>query len=411
MKIIWITYISSWTPTLLNEIKKHIYVSVIIPCGGFKSFKHIENGITYYSLHLKNKEIKKGMNLKTYLKYKKVIDSENPHLIHVHGTETNFAQIQNYTSIPIVVSIQGILTGYIPFYNNYIRENNLFKYTTLKDILGYGGISNYYKNFLRCSSLFEEQLLTRTKYFFCRTKWDKAWISFSNPNALIFHGEELLRNVFYNNKKTWDVNKCIRHSIFMPSGINPIKGLYLAIKSLLLLKKYYYDTTLMVPGISYNEVYREGLKGLLIGDKYIRYIKSIIINNNLKDSVFFLGKLSADEMVQYMQKANVFLSPSSIDNSPNAIGEATMIGTPIVTTPVGGVPSFLCDNKSCLFAPAGDAHIMAYQIKNIFDDDKLAKELSDNATMVAEQRHNIENVTQAYIDSYNFIIKTTSNNV
>ena len=114
-------------------------------------------------------------------------------------------------------------------------------------------------------------------------------------------------------------------------------------------------------------------------------------------------------MANEMLKANVFLSPTSIDNSPNSIGEATMIGVPVVTTPVGGIPSMLKDEESCLFAPAGDVYMMAYQIKRIFNDSELAIKLSKNAHQIALLRHNPDSTVTQYINAYEAIVELHKN--
>lgn len=403
MRIIWITYISSWTPTLLNAIKEKAQLALIIPSGGFDEFKHVENGVIYYSIKLKDEERLNSMSLSTFAKYNVVFNDFTPDVIHVHGTEANYAQLQNYTDIPIITSIQGILSGCMPYYNNFLGNKKLRKFCSLKNLLGYGGLENTYKELVKRSVAYENQILNEGKCFFCRTYWDKAWVMFSNPDARIFHGEELLRSEFYKESHSWNVDKCNRHSIFMPSGFNPIKGLYLAVKAVALLKKYYNDISLIVPGLSYDDVYKNSVWELIKGEKYIRYVRSIIEKEGLKRNIFFVGRLSAEQMVAKMKESNVFLSPSSIDNSPNAVGEATMIGIPVVTTPVGGVPSFLRDEESCLFAPAGDEHMMAYQIMRIFSNDDLAEKLSQAAGIIADRRHNIEEVSRAYLNAYKTI--------
>lgn len=69
MKILWISYINSWTPTLLNAIKKYVEIAVIIPAGGYEQLKKEDDGVTYYSLHLTAKEMKRTMNRDTFHKY------------------------------------------------------------------------------------------------------------------------------------------------------------------------------------------------------------------------------------------------------------------------------------------------------------------------------------------------------
>lgn len=100
------------------------------------------------------------------------------------------------------------------------------------------------------------------------------------------------------------------------------------------------------------------------------------------------------------------MSPTSIDNSPNTIGEAMMIGIPIVTTAVGGILSFLKDKETCLLAPAGDEYVIAYKIMQLFEDQELSQKLSNNAYLVALQRHNIETTILQYREIYLQCINT-----
>lgn len=52
----------------------------------------------------------------------------------MHGTELNFAQIQNYT-IPIITSIQGILQAYRLFSSNYLQDS-IIAFRTIKNRMG-----------------------------------------------------------------------------------------------------------------------------------------------------------------------------------------------------------------------------------------------------------------------------------
>lgn len=403
MKILWITFFGSWTLPLINLLKEHCEIGVIIPTA--KQPNKEIRGIKQYCLGLESCRTTTSMSLKEFTSYQKCIQDFEPDLIHVHGTEKNMAQIQKYCSdIPVIVSIQGILSGYIPYWNNYLSLKDISNYKTLKNFLGRGGYDAMRKVFYRGRQEYESEILKNSKYFFCRTDWDKAWITFNNPDAIIYKGEELLRDVFYSEAGKWNISSCQRHTIFMPSGFNPIKGLHLAIKAVTLLKHFYPDVKLYVPGIDNRFVESSNLKSRIFGEEYINYCRALIKKNHLEKNIIFLGRLDGENMAENMLKANVFISPSSIDNSPNAVGEATMIGIPIVTTPVGGVPSILTDNKSCLFAPAGDEYVMAYKIKQIFSNDILAMNLGENAYKVALKRHNRAITVKQYIEAYHDII-------
>ncbi len=58
-----------------------------------------------------------------------------------------------------------------------------------------------------------------------------------------------------------------------------------------------------------------------------------------------MGSLNAEEMKEQYLLANVFASPSSIENSPNFCREAMILGTPVVSSDVGGVKNMLTHNE------------------------------------------------------------------
>lgn len=402
MKILWISYLGSWTKPLAEEIAKFNTIKVIIPSDKYEVYE--EKNVSYYSIKYDMEEATCPMKRSSFDKINRIISHYKPDLIHVHGTEKNLAQVQKFVpKIPVVTSIQGILMGCLPFTTNYIDEKEIKKYRTLKNYLGFGGIRLMYKT-CRKGLSFEEDILVNNKYFFGRTDFDKSHILIRNPKAHYFIGEEILRQDFYLNKNTWNIIECEKHSVFMPSGFNPIKGLHLAIEAVGLLKRFYPDVKLYIPGINGFDSKKNILLNPLRGEEYIRYSHSLIEKYALSENVVFLPRLNSAQMVEHMKKANVFVAPSSIDNSPNAVGEATMIGCPIVTTPVGGIPTFIKDGIHGLLSPAGDPYMLAYNIKRIFDDNQLALSLSENACSLALIRHDIKTVVQQYLSAYKIII-------
>ena len=144
---------------------------------------------------------------------------------------------------------------------------------------------------------------------------------------------------------------------------------------------------------------------ILFAEDYRRYLKSKISEYGLSSNIQLLDRISADEMASCYKQARVFVLPSFIENSPNSLGEAMMIGTPTIVTPVGGVMSIVSNNESTLMFPAGDHASLAYQIDKIFFDDNLAQKLSASAKEVACKRHNVETTTNQYVGIYKNVIK------
>jgi glycosyltransferase involved in cell wall biosynthesis len=147
---------------------------------------------------------------------------------------------------------------------------------------------------------------------------------------------------------------------------------------------------------------RTGLVYRLCGEEYLGYVRHLIDKYQLHDNVILLPRLSAEDMANEMLSANVFLSPSSIDNSPNSVGEAMMLGLPIVSTPVGGVTSFVHHEENGLLAEPEE---LSNAIGRLFDDNKLATRLASNAYHTALQRHDKEKTAEQYISAYKDILK------
>ena len=334
--------------------------------------------------------------------YRERIEQFAPDIIHVHGTENNSGQLQHYfPDIPVVVSIQGILTGCIPHATAQLTQREMQPYWTMKNLFHKGGLLQFHRTIVHGSKAYEEDILRSCRYFFCRTDWDRLWVRKYNPDAQIYQGEELLRPTFYTKAGQWKAENATRHSIFMPSGFNPIKGLHHAIKALHELKTTFPDVMLRVPGIPQNIYNRRGLTYRICGEEYLGYIRHLIDELQLTDHLVLLPFLSADEMADEMLHANVFLSPSSIDNSPNAVGEAMMLGLPIVSTPVGGIPSFVHHEENGLLAEPG---ALGLAISRIFEKDCLAESLGNKAYQTALHRHDREQTAEQYMSAYQDII-------
>ena len=64
-----------------------------------------------------------------------------------------------------------------------------------------------------------------------------------------------------------------------------------------------------------------------------------------KVNVRFLGPFDAPAMRDRYLRTHVYVSPSTIENSPNSVGEAMLLGCPVVSSNVGGVSDLLYHGK------------------------------------------------------------------
>ncbi len=146
---------------------------------------------------------------------------------------------------------------------------------------------------------------------------------------------ETLRESFYG--AVWDRKSCIPHSVFLSQGDYPIKGFHYMLKALPKILETFPDTKVYVAG---NSIINYGtLKQKLKISAYGRYLRRLIRENGLQDAVVMLGRLEEGQMRERYLKSHLFVCCSSIENSPNSLGEAMLLGVPCVSADVGGIPS------------------------------------------------------------------------
>lgn len=395
----------SWTTPLFFNLNKEKDVklgSIATVLDGQEQKKEIAN-VIYYSIPVRKKDNITRMRKKLADKYLSAICDFQPDIIHIHGIERNFSLLRNFLDpqIPIVCSIQGIIQPCLEYMKLSVANLNLNRYKSIKNRIGRGGVSYAINNWEKYS-IIEKEIFKINEYFIGRTSWDKAQLAAYNPEAQYYHGEELLRTPFYSH--SWDINTCERHRIFISSVAEPIKGFHVLLKAAAILKNKYSDIKIVAPLASFKPKLSV-IWDFLFTEDYANYLKKEIIKSGLEDNIILYKKLSADEMADEYCKAHVFSLTSYIENSPNSLGEAMLVGTPSIVSPVGGVISIVKDEESSLYFPSGDAVMLAFQIDRIFSDDQLAVTLSRHAKTIALKRHDIAETTSQYINIYAQIIK------
>jgi glycosyltransferase involved in cell wall biosynthesis len=393
----------SWIMALANALAESadIELGVVTNIPGGKFQKLVKNSITQYCIPISKRNGIVINNLYPELvdDYQQVVDDFAPDLIHIHGTERYFGLLSARAHInkPVIISIQGIISSYYDYLLGGIPEKTLIKKQSLKNLIS-GGIINQRKQYRKYRDI-EEEILTCNPYWFCRTNWDRSQVLRYNPQAIIFQGEELLRTSFYS--KQWSPENIKKHSVFISSGTIPIKGFHVLLEAAAILKKKFPDVLITVPldGKRFDDL------SILSSNDYELYLNELIVKLELRSHVRFLGKLDEHQMAKTLASSHVFALPSFNENSPNALGEAMLVGTPSVVSPVGGVPDIVENNISALYANSGDAALLAYQIEKVFNDNNLAIRLSANAKKIALKRHDVESTVLQYGNAYSDILE------
>jgi glycosyltransferase involved in cell wall biosynthesis len=105
----------------------------------------------------------------------------------------------------------------------------------------------------------------------------------------------------------------------------------------------------------------------------------------LEALVEFLGGIPKLEVPTWLNKADLFINTTNIDNTPVSVLEGMASGLCIVSTNVGGIPYMLKDGYDALLVPPNDPKAMAGALRRLLNEQGLAQKLSSNARKKAEQ--------------------------
>lgn len=331
--------------------------------------------------------------------WKEISAQATPDVVHIHGTEFThgLSYVKACGADHVVVSIQGLLHVIARYSTCGISRGEIIRNYTLRDLLFGSSLLSEQKAFMKRGKC-EVELFRIVKHVIGRTTWDRAHTLAINSDVNYHHCNETLRESFYEGK--WEYGKFLKHTIFLSQGSSALKGAHMVFNALPIVLKKYPDSVIRVAGNSpYNVKKRFGIS-LMTG--YGKYLLGIIKKYHLEDRIQYLGILNEKQMKEEYLRANVFICPSSIENSPNSLGEAQLLGVPCIGSYVGGVPDFISSNNQGVLYRFDDVELLAAAIIKTFE----SSECFDNKEMiaVAEKRHDKQINNQALLTIYQEVI-------
>ncbi len=392
------TVLGGWQDSLENVIKcdGSIDLYVAFPTKVQKERKVVD-GVTYIPLFLKYSLFDKIRDLFSWNVFRdklieqclSIITDVKPDIIHVFGTEYPYGLISRHIKIPVVIHIQGAI---IPYHNAYYPP-------------GYNNLSMFFlqfPNIIRQAYVWvksrkeksrveqEENVWKHVSYYMGRTDWDKAIVYCYNPKAHYFHVDEVLRPAFYNTSEHWTL-KGVGRCMLLTIGIGTFwKGPDLILKTSKVLKRLKFNFEWNIAGAIRSDV------KMVVEKKEQSSFKDYNVN--------ILGFVDAENLIQLMLSSSLLVHTAYIDNSPNSICEAQILGLPIISTMVGGIGSIVENGVNGILIPANDPWRLAYEIISLTNNIDRLESLSRNAQNVAAKRHDRTIIKSQLMNCYNSIV-------
>ncbi|MHC1719595.1 MAG: glycosyltransferase family 4 protein [Clostridiaceae bacterium] len=371
-------YGSSWieNTSRLLSMNNDIQLSIALPQKGIKNINVLYGkNIKYYLFPSIQKSKLYTQNTDEVLSA--ILSEDKPAIVHIFGTEfphsLSMVNVCLAKETKYIISMQGMVSIIAKHYTANLPMK-IQKRFTLRDFLKQDNILQQQKKFIK-RGLTEIEAIQKTGHVIGRTTWDKACTFQINPEIHYHFCNEILREEFY--KHEWSLEKCEQYSIFISQAHYPIKGVHYMIEAMPLILKSFPKAKLYIAG--HDITSSETFKDRLTITSYSKYIIDLIQSYNINKNVFFTGLLDEKQMCEQYLKANVFVCPSSIENSPNSLGEAMILGVPCVASDVGGISDMIMHNEEGFIYQPDAPYMLAYYVCKIFEDIDLALSFSRKA--------------------------------
>lgn len=329
--------------------------------------------------------------------FKQILADFQPELLHVFGTEfphalacvKAFGQPER-----TLVGIQGVCSAIAECYMADLPEY-VQKSVTFRDMVKKDSLRRQQEKFVLRGER-EKEVLRLTGHVAGRTAFDRRTAFRMNPNVNYHRLEETMRASFYSGG--WEACRCERHRIFFSQADYPLKGFHYLLEAMPRILERFPDTMVAVAGNSI--ISRESVKDKIKAPAYGAYLRHLIHKYSLNGHIKVLGSLEEEQMKEQYLQCHVFICASSLENSPNSLGEAMLLGVPSVASAVGGVPDLMKDGVEGLLFARGDTAGLADAVIRLFEDDSLAARLAAAARNRALKTHNREENSRRLVEIY-----------
>ena len=236
---------------------------------------------------------------------------------------------------------------------------------------------------------FERAVMRDNHYFMGRTEWDRNIVRYYSPGAKYYYAPETIRSLIYEAAGSWQFRPQAKLRLLTVSRADARKGNEIILRTARLLKDLLgLEFEWRITGEASDFAEAEARSGL----------------RHEQVNVSLIGKIDAPRVVSELREATLFVHPSLIDNSPNAICEAQLIGCPVVASNVGGVPQLVEHGQTGFLYPYSEPHTLAFLIGNIFADGTLLTRISENEVACATKRHDPKLIADTVVDIYHAVV-------
>lgn len=329
-------HIIKWVRAL-NE--KNIEIALFSLNGNIQNYYKNYVNVKVYSLNLFGDKIKtiglisKLQYLKTVNLIKKIIKEFKPDIVHAHYASS--------------YGLLGVLSGFHPLVIS-VWGSDVYKFPN--------------KNFL--TKLLLKYNFKKADYILSTSYAMKQEIQKYTKKDILITPFGIDLNVFKPiNLKQHNEKKDIVIGII--KSLEPVYGIEFLIKAFAILRIKHPNSS---------------LKLLIVGDGSLRKrLEELVIELQIKEEVYFTGRISYDEIYKYHNMLDIAVYPSQSESFGVAVIESGACEKPVVVSNVGGLPEVVENGKTGFVVEYGDINSIVNALEKLILNKSLCYEMGRNA--------------------------------
>ena len=164
-----------------------------------------------------------------------------------------------------------------------------------------------------------------------------------------------LPNIIREDNVKFKKRNFFHPKIIVTRSFEKVYNISLVIKAFAEIKKKYIGSTLF-----------------LIGDGSLKKILQKEVKDLEVKGIVFVGRVENSEIGNNLNKADIYVNPTTADNMPISLFEAFACGLPVISTNVGGIPNFIKDSENGFLIDSDDLEGLISKIEYILlNQDKM----------------------------------------
>lgn len=124
-------------------------------------------------------------------------------------------------------------------------------------------------------------------------------------------------------------------------------------------------------------------------------LRNLAQSLGVRDRVWFLGLVAQNDLPALLRVSDVFVRASRSEGFGISFIEAMAAGLPVVATPVGGIPDFIDDRETGLFACADNPKSVAEAILELVNNEDLRDSIAEAGQKRVFERYSWDTIVPA----------------